>query len=76
MPVSSEMPLNFVPEPMRLISSRSWVTSPVTAVLSVVDSVPLLYCTARSRTRCSIECTSPSAPSPVCTSEMASWALR
>ena len=46
------------------------------AVLSPVDSVPLLYWTARSRTRWSIEWTSFSAPSAVCTSETASWALR
>ena len=37
--------------------------------LSVVESVPFLYCTARSRMRWSIECTSVSEPSAVCTSE-------
>ena len=40
------------------------------------SSVPLPYWTLRSRTRCSIECTSASEPSAVCTSEMPSCALR
>ena len=45
-------------------------------VLVVGVSVPLSNCTFRSRTRCSIECTSLSAPSAVWTSEMPSCALR
>ena len=50
-PVRSEMPLNAVVEPMRLISAHSWATSAVMAALSEADRVPLLNCTARSRTR-------------------------
>ena len=45
-------------------------------VLVVELSVPFSNWTDRSRTRCSIECTSFSAPSAVWTSEMPSWALR
>ena len=66
-PVSSAMPLNWVSEPMLEISLQSWATSAVMAAWSDVDSVPLLYSTARSRTRWSIEVTSPIAPSAVCT---------
>ena len=44
----------------------------INAAWSADDSVPLLNSTARSRTRCSIDCTSASAPSPVCTSDTAS----
>ena len=54
----------------------SWLTSAVIAALSDVDSVPFLYCTASSRTRCSIEWTSFSEPSAVWTSETPSCALR
>ena len=75
-PVSRAMPLNFVCVPMLEISAQSWATSAVIAAWSDVDSVPLLNWTARSRTRCSIDCTSAIAPSAVCTSETASCALR
>ena len=68
-PESSAMPLNFVSLPIVEISAQSWATSAVIAALSAVARVPLLNWTARSRTRWSIECTSASAPSPVCTSE-------
>ena len=70
------MPLNFVSEPMREISAPSEVTSCSMEVLSLAESVPFLYWTASSRTRPSMLCTSWSEPSAVCTSEMASWALR
>ena len=75
-PVSSAMPLNCVWAEMREISLQSCVTSSVIEFLSEVDSVPLLNCTARSRTRWSIECTSASEPSAVCTIDTASCALR
>ncbi len=68
--------LNFVSVVIVLISAASWMTSAPIAVLSSALSVPLEYWTARSRTRCSIECTSPSEPSAVWTSEMPSCALR
>src|SRR3954468_20633009 len=44
--------------------------------LSSSESVPFWYCTASSRVRWSIECTSCSEPSAVWTSETASCALR
>ena len=75
-PVSRALPLNFVSVPMAVISSLSAVTSVAMAVLSSVDSVPLSYCTFRSRMRLSIECTSLRAPSAVWTSETPSCALR
>src|SRR5262249_11341967 len=61
---------------MRAISSQSCATSLVMAALSEADRVPLLYWTARSRTRCSIDCTSLIDPSAVWTSETASCAFR
>ena len=74
--LSSWTPLNWTCAPIRLISSCSWLTSDWIAVRSSVDSVPFLYWTASSRTRCSIEWTSFSAPSAVCTSDTASCGLR
>ena len=61
---------------MRSISEASWLISDWMAVWSCEDSVPFLYWTASSRTRWSIECTSLSWPSAVCTSEIASAVLR
>ena len=75
-PVSRAMPLNLVLAPTAEISAHSWATSPVIDALSEADRVPLLNWTARSRTRWSMACTSAIAPSPVCTSETASCALR
>ncbi len=75
-PVSIAMPLNVVLLPIVEISAQSCATSDEIDDLSLVDSVPLLYCTARSRTRWSMACTSAIAPSAVCTSEMASCPLR
>jgi hypothetical protein len=43
---------------------------------SEFDTEPFADCTASSRRRSSMPLTSPSAPSPVCTSEMPSSALR
>ncbi len=70
------MPLNWALEPIRSTSEPSMFTSDWIAALSFADSEPFLYCTASSRTRCSIEWTSCRLPSAVCTSEMASWELR
>ena len=70
------MPLNSVLVVMSLISVASALTSDSMAALSSVLRVPESYWTRRSRTRCSIECTSLRAPSAVCTSEIASLALR
>src|SRR3954449_10991887 len=75
-PLSSWVPLNFVLALIVPISVASWATSARIAVLSVAFSVSLPYWTRSSRTRCSIEWTSVSAPSPVCTSETPSCALR
>ena len=75
-PESSVIPLNFVSEPMRAISWPSEATSFSIEVLSLAESVPFLYWTASSRTRPSMLCTSWSEPSAVCTSEIASCALR
>ena len=69
------LPLNDVPvvaSTMFLISAAIWTTSAAIAVWSSVLSEPLPYWTLRSRTRCSIECTSVRAPSAVWTSEMPS----
>ena len=66
-PSSSLMPLKSAELPMRAISDCSWAASAVMAALSEVESVPLPYWTASSRTRCSIEWTSLSEPSAVCT---------
>ena len=74
--LSSWMPLNWALDPIRSTSEASMLISDWIAALSVVDSEPFLYCTARSRTRCSMEWTSCSEPSAVCTSEMASCAFR
>ena len=57
-PFSSGMPLNWAEVPMRWISQASWVISDWMAVWSCVESVPFLYSTASSRTRCSIAWTS------------------
>src|SRR4051812_19822533 len=73
---SSEMPLNLVVVPMRLISLASWLTSDWTAVWSVELSVPFLYWTASSRTRWSMLWTVLRAPSAVWTSETPSPMLR
>ncbi len=70
------LPLNFVCSAMFLTSPAIWKTSAAIASWSSELSVPLSNWTLRSRTRCSIECTSVSAPSAVWTSEMPSWALR
>ncbi len=59
------IPLNSVLDVMSEISLPSCWTSAEIAFLSPASSVPLSYCTFRSRTRCSIECTSFRAPSPV-----------
>src|SRR6266852_3541664 len=59
------IPLKEVCAPMSEISAQSCATSELIADLSEADSVPLLYSTARSRTRWSIDWTSASAPSPV-----------
>ncbi len=75
-PSSRTLPLNFVSSEMFFTSLAICETSAAIASLSSVDRVPLLYWTFRSRTRCSIECTSLSAPSAVWTSEMPSCALR
>src|SRR3954447_11015684 len=73
---SSEMPLNLVVVPMRSISEASWLTSDWIADWLVELSVPFLYCTASSRTRCSMLCTVCRAPSAVWTSETPSDELR
>ena len=70
------MPLNSALEPMRSISDASWLTSVWIALRSLSLSEPFLNWTASSRTRWSIEWTSSSEPSAVCTIEMPSWALR
>src|SRR3954464_7100612 len=70
------MPLKVIVLTMRLHSADSWTISAVMAALSPVESVPLLYWTASSRTRCRIECTSFSAPSADCTSDTPSSELR
>ncbi len=70
------VPLNFVSVEMLPTSLAIWKTSDAIASLSSELSVPLANWTLRSRTRCSIECTSLSAPSAVWTSEMPSCALR
>ena len=75
-PSSRLMPLNAVLARMSVISVASCLASATIAALSSVLRVPLLYCTFRSRTRWSIECTSLRAPSAVWTSEMPSCALR
>ena len=63
--------------PMRFSSLLSSVISVWAAAVAVASCEPLLAAwTARSRMRCRIECTSESAPSAVCTTEMPSWALR
>ena len=63
--------------PIRSISAFSWSYSVWAAVRAVESCDPALAaCTERSRIRCRIECTSESAPSAVCTTEMPSWALR
>src|SRR5213594_4158759 len=73
---SREMPLNFVVEPRRSISDASCRTSDWIADWLVAPSVPFLYWTASSRTRCSMLCTVCRAPSAVWTSETPSWVLR
>ncbi len=73
---NTAVPLNFVWLVMSLISLPIWNTSAAIASLSSELLVPLSNCTFRSRTRCSMECTSVSAPSAVWTSEMPSCALR
>jgi len=74
--LSSLMPLNAAETPRRSISEASWLTSLCSAAWFCGESVPFLYCTASSRTRWSIECTSESVPSAVCTIETASCRLR
>jgi hypothetical protein len=76
LPLSRLMLLNTALEPMRSTSEASMLISDWIALRSSVESVPFLYCTASSRTRWSIECTSCSEPSAVCTSDTASCALR
>ena len=73
---SALMPLKVIVLTMRLHSEESWTISAVIAALSPVESVPLLYWTASSRTRCRIECTSFSAPSADWTSDTPSSELR
>jgi len=75
-PVRRATSLKLVWAAMRWISPPSCVTSFWIALLSAGERVPLSYCTASSRTRWSIECTSLIAPSAVATSEIASWPLR
>ena len=67
-------PANRVRVPIASSSSSSSSTSACSATPSLV--AVLAAETARSRIRCRIECTSLSAPSAVCTSEIPSCALR
>src|SRR5580765_1062344 len=75
-PSSSLMPLKSVERPMRLISSVRLWNSWSSVSLSWLDTEPLADCTASSRRRTRMLLTSLSAPSPVCTREMPSLALR
>ena len=63
-------------EPMRVISVRRALNSSCAALRAAWLLEPLAACTARSRMRWSMVLTSFRAPSAVCTTEMASWALR
>ncbi len=54
-PPKTVLPLNFVSVTIELTSLAIWKTSELIALLSSSSSVPLLYWTFRSRTRCSIE---------------------
>src|SRR5437764_3604343 len=60
---------------MRSISASEAVTSLLAAVRDSVSWVPLAAWTARSRTRCRMAVVSSSAPSPVCSMLMPSWAF-
>ena len=59
-------------------NDKTSISSEVAEIASLSSEllVPLLNCTFRSRTRCSIECTSVRAPSAVWTSETPSCTLR
>ena len=74
--LKTDLPLNSVLLTMLLTSLAISATSDEIDVLSLSSSVPLLNCTFRSRTRCSMLWTSERAPSAVWTAEMPSCALR
>ena len=73
---STFTPLNWVWSETRSISSRRWVISAWIEDRSLSELVPLVACTANSRTRCRLLLISFSAPSVVCATEIPSFALR
>ena len=74
-PFSRFVSLNFVVSETRSISPESWSISAWIASRSVCEFVPFAACVASSSIRWSMSCTSPSAPSAVCTEETPSCAF-
>src|SRR5262245_14541000 len=75
-PVRRLWPLNVVRSAIACISLCSWPTSVAANPRSVSPIVPFAACVASSFIRCSMFCSSPTAPSAVCSIEIPSFALR